>query len=87
MSEDLKKLVAGIAGRMAEFHQSLEVRADELRDAGGDPDVVKKLKGGADAMRDSANIYLSWARHYVSLSQGQALESDEGEEDSPDFQF
>jgi hypothetical protein len=38
-------------------------------------------------MKDSANIYLSWARHYVNLSEGGASEADEGEEDSADFQF
>ncbi len=38
-------------------------------------------------MKDSANIYLSWARHYVKLSDGGASEADEGEEDSADFQF
>ena len=50
-------------------------------------EVVSKLLNGADAMRDSANIYLSWAKHYVNLSEGGASEADEGEEDSVDFQF
>jgi len=42
---------------------------------------------GADAMKDSGNIYVSWARHYVALSEGGAAEAEEGEEDSDDFQF
>jgi len=49
--------------------------------------VAAKLMKGADAMKDSGNIYLSWARHYVALSEGGASEAEEGEEDSPDFQF
>jgi hypothetical protein len=38
-------------------------------------------------MKDSANIYLSWAKHYVALAEGGASEADEGEEDSAGFQF
>jgi hypothetical protein len=49
--------------------------------------VIRKLSLGAGAMKDSGNIYLSWARHYVALSEGGAAEAEEGEEDSDDFQF
>ena len=87
MSDDLRLLMNGISGQMEEFHERLESRAQEMQLTGGDPDVVKKLTMGADAMKDSANIYLSWARHYVALSEGGAAEAEEGEEDSDDFQF
>ena len=87
MSEDLRQLMNGISVQMTQFHDKLESRAQEMQLAGGDPDVVKKLTMGADAMKDSANIYLSWARHYVALSEGGAAEAEEGEEDSDDFQF
>jgi len=87
MSDDLRELMGGISGQMSRFHDKLENRAQEMQLTGGDPDVVKKLTMGADAMKDSANIYLSWARHYVALSEGGAAEAEEGEEDSDDFQF
>lgn len=87
MSDDLRLLMNEISGQMTQFHERLESRAQEMQLTGGDPDVVKKLTMGADAMKDSANIYLSWARHYVALSEGGAAEADEGEEDSDDFQF
>ena len=87
MSDDLRLLMNGISGQMEEFHEGLESRAQQMQLTGGDPDVVKKLTMGADAMKDSANIYLSWARHYVALSEGGAAEAEEGEEDSDDFQF
>ncbi len=87
MSEDLKQQVAAITGQMANFHQSLETTARELELKGEDPEIVTKLMNGADAMKDSANIYLSWARHYVKLSEGEASEAEEGEEDLDDFQF
>lgn len=87
MSQDLRQLMNGISDHMSQFHQMLESRAQEIQVTGGDPEVAKKLSMGADAMKDSGNIYLSWARHYVALSEGGAAEAEEGEEDSDDFQF
>lgn len=87
MSDDLRQLMNGISVQMTQFYDRLESHAQEMHVAGGDPDVVKKLTMGADAMKDSGNIYLSWARHYVALSEGGAAEAEEGEEDSDDFQF
>jgi len=87
MSDDLRQLMDEINRHMSQLHDRLESRANEIELMGGDPEVAKKLSMGADAMKDSANIYLSWARHYVALSEGGAAEADEGEEDSDDFQF
>ncbi|RMH05703.1 MAG: hypothetical protein D6704_08805 [Nitrospirae bacterium] len=86
MNEELRQLMSEIGRHMTQFHQLLERRAQELELLGGDPDVVKKLMTGADAMRDSANIYLSWARHYVTLSErGLTTESEEDEESWDDI--
>ena len=87
MSQDLRELMNGVSNQMTEFNKRLESRAQEMEIAGGDPDVIRKLRLGAGAMKDSGNIYLSWARHYVALSEGGAAEAEEGEEDSDDFQF
>ena len=87
MSQDLRELMNGVSNQMTEFHKRLESQAQEMEIAGGDPDVIRKLSLGAGAMKDSGNIYLSWARHYVALSEGGAAEAEEGEEDSDDFQF
>ena len=87
MNNDLRQLMNEISTHMTQFHERLESRGQEIQLTGGDEDVVKKLISGADAMKDSGNIYLSWARHYVALSEGGAAESEEGEEDSDDFQF
>ena len=87
MSENARQLVQEISRSMSQFHDRLKSRAQELELLGGDTDTVKKLTIGADSMNDSANLYLSWARHYVALSEGGASEADEGEEDSDDFQF
>ena len=87
MSDDLREQMTALTIQMKHFHTSLEVKAREMEMAAGDSEVITKLINGADAMRDSGNIYLSWARHYVNLSEGGASEADEGEEDSADFQF
>ena len=87
MSDEPRQVMGSIKEQMDQFHRLLQQRASEMEIAGGDPEVVTKLIMGADAMKDSGNIYLSWAKHYVALSEGEASESEEGEEDSPDFQF
>ena len=87
MKDDLRQLMNGISAQMTQFHERLASCAEEMQLTGGDPDVIKKLASGSDAMKDSGNIYLSWARHYVALSEGGAAEAEEGEEDSDDFQF
>ena len=87
MTEDLRQQVATLTDQMKQFHVALETRARDIELSGGDAEIVSKLINGTDAMKDSANIYLSWARHYVNLSDGGASEADEGEEDSDDFQF
>jgi len=79
-----RELIGEIATLMAEFSQALERRAAEIEVAGKDPDLAGKLVKGADAMRDSGNIYLSWARHYAAMSEGNAEAADE-EDESEDF--
>ncbi len=87
MNENVKQLVQEISRAMSQFHDRLKSRAQELELLGGDADTIKKLTLGADSMNDSANLYLSWARHYAALSEGEASEADEGEENSDDFKF
>ena len=81
-SEDnvAKELIGEIATLMSEFSKELEHRAAEIEVSGKDPDLAGKLMKGADAMRDSGNIYLSWARHFAAISEGNAEAADEGDE-------
>jgi hypothetical protein len=79
-----RELIGEIATLMSEFSKELERRAAEIEVAAKDPDLGGKLMKGADAMRDSGNIYLSWARHFADISEGKAEAADEGDE-SEDF--
>jgi len=85
-SEDnvARELIGEIATLMSEFSKELERRAAEIEVSGKDPELAGKLMKGADAMRDSGNIYLSWARHFAAMSEGNAEAADEGDE-SEDF--
>jgi hypothetical protein len=84
-SEDntVASVIIEIAALMKEFPEALERRAAEIQLGGKDPDLASKLVKGADAMRDSGNIYLTWARHYAALSAGTSDAADE--EDESDF--
>ena len=85
-SEDnvARELIGEIATLMSEFSKELERRATEIEVTGKDPELAGKLMKGADAMRDSGNIYLSWARHFAAISEGNAEAADE-EDASEDF--
>ena len=80
----LKELLGEIAARLKSYPESMERRAAEIERSAKDPVVAMKLVKGADAMRDSGNIYLSWARHYAALSDGTSDASDDNDE-SDDF--
>ncbi len=81
---EMHPLVERIAAVLAEFPQAMEHRAAGLAASGHDPDVVARLLKGAEAMRDSGSMYLTWARHYDALSEGRPEGVDEADE-RPDF--
>ena len=85
-SEDnvLESMLEEIKALMVRFPKALEQRSADIAATGKDPDVADKLRGGADAMKDSGNIYVSWAQHYVSLASGNP-DATTGEDESEDF--
>jgi len=85
-SEDnvLEGLLEEIKDLMRRFPKALEQRSAEITTAGKDPEVAAKLRSGADAMKDSGNIYVSWAKHYVSLASGNT-DATTDEDETEDF--
>jgi hypothetical protein len=79
----VRELIGEMTTLMKQFPEALERRAVEIQAIGKDPELAQKLVKGADAMRDSGNIYLTWARHYAALSEGNAEAADD--EDEADF--
>jgi len=80
----LESLLEEIKNLLRRFPQALEQRSAEIMASGKDPEVATKLMGGADAMKDSGNIYLSWAKHYVLLASGNT-DATTADDDSEDF--
>lgn len=80
----LEALLEEIKDLMRRFPKALEQRSAEMATAGKDPEVAGKLRSGAEAMKDSGNIYVSWAKHYVSLASGNT-DATSDEDDSEDF--
>jgi hypothetical protein len=80
----LQSLLEEIKDLLVRFPKALERRSAEIAAAGKDPDAAAKLRSGAEAMKDSGNIYVSWAKHYVSLASGNTDASSD-EDETEDF--
>lgn len=79
----LDTLLIEIAGLINEYPKAIERRAAEIQATGKDPELVTKLVKAADTMRDSGNLYLTWAKHYAALAEGNtdALSDEDETED------
>lgn len=64
MSTDIRQSIEAVEQAMESLNQAFERHAEALRA----PEQAKELQQwmtGAQAIRDSGNIYLNWARHYA----------------------
>jgi hypothetical protein len=80
----LDELLREIAGLINEYPKAIERRAAVIQATGKDPELVEKLVKAADTMRDSGNLYLTWAKHYAALAEGNT-DATSGEDESEDF--
>jgi len=80
----LGELLKEIAGLVHEYPKAIERRAAVIQASGKDPELVEKLVKAADTMRDSGNLYLTWARHYAALAEGNTDASSD-EDETEDF--
>ncbi|MBX3318435.1 MAG: hypothetical protein KF890_01010 [Nitrospira sp.] len=87
-SEDntLDALLADIAGLINQYPIAIERQAGFIHATGKDPELAEKLMKAADTMRDSGNLYLTWAKHYALMAKGNTdATSDEDETDDFDI--
>ncbi len=79
----IDELLREITGLINEYPKAIERRAAVIQASGKDPELVEKLVKAADTMRDSGNLYLTWARHYAALAEGNtdALSDEDETED------
>jgi hypothetical protein len=82
---DVQQLVGEMAALIAALAPALRRRAADLAVSGKDTAVVGTLLKGADAIRDSGSMYLTWARHYAALADdcGEGAEETDGSEAVP----
>ena len=86
-SEDnvIDELLKEITGLITAYPKAIERRAAMIQATGKDPELVEKLVKAADTMRDSGNLYLTWAKHYAALAEGNTdASSDEDETEDYD---
>ncbi|HEY5627013.1 MAG TPA: hypothetical protein VIR79_03640 [Nitrospira sp.] len=84
-SEDnvLNELLGQITGLITAYPKAIERQAAIIHATGKDPELVEKLIKAADTMRDSGNLYLTWAKHYAAMAEGNtdaSLDEDETED-------
>lgn len=80
----LDSLLSEIAGLIHEYPKAIERRATVIQTTGKDPELAEKLMKAADTMRDSGNLYLTWAKHYAALAAGNTDASSD-EDETEDF--
>jgi len=85
-SEDnvIDELLKEITGLITAYPKAIERRAALIQATGKDPELVEKLVKAADTMRDSGNLYLTWAKHYAALAEGNTDASSD-EDETEDF--
>ena len=76
----LRQLIGEMTVLMTAFSPALERRATAIEASGKDSELAAKLVKGANVMRDSGNLYLTWARHYAAQAEGNPEAADDADE-------
>ncbi len=82
MTEEIQQSIVEVSRAIEKLNQAFEKRAVTLRQ-GGDSKELQQWMTATNAMRDSGNIYLSWAKHYARTA-GTEVMTDESELDELD---
>jgi hypothetical protein len=78
---EVRQVVGEMAALITALSPALKRCAADLETSGTDAELVDKLLKGADVMRDSGYMYLTWARYYAALSEGR-LDAADGADQS-----
>jgi len=76
MAHDIQQSIAEVARAIEHLNRAFEQYAEDLR-KGGDPQELQQWIKATHAMRDSGNIYLTWAKHYARAGGGGTDEESE----------
>jgi hypothetical protein len=81
MNDDIRRSIQEVAQAMAHVNQAFEDYMGQLQVVGKDPSEIHQVAKNADTLKDSGNIYMSWARHYAGIGgdEGSTEDIDEDE--------
>ncbi|MBI3609493.1 MAG: hypothetical protein HY204_02180 [Nitrospirae bacterium] len=74
--QEIEQSIMEVTRAIESLNRVFEKRADDLRKA-GDADQLQQWTKACQAMRDSGNIYITWARHYARSSEPTAPSEEE----------
>lgn len=80
----IDELLGEISRIIQVYPKALEQRAALIHASGKDPELAEKLVKAADTMRDSGNLYFTWAKHYAAVAKGNTDASSD-EDETEDF--
>lgn len=78
MESEIEQAITRITQAIDNLNQAFDRHAGDLKEA-GDPDGFQQWMTACQAMRDSGNIYLTWAQHYARKSGPPGASDDENE--------
>jgi hypothetical protein len=81
MNDDIRKSIQEVADAMAHVNRAFKDYVAQLHVVGKDPSEIDQIVKNADTLKDSGNIYMSWARHYAGAGgdEGSTEDIDEDE--------
>lgn len=82
MNDDIRRSVQEAQEAMARVNKAFEDYLEDLKGKGSSASDILQVAKNADALKDSGNIYVSWARHYAGMGGDEAstedIDEDEG---------
>ena len=78
--KEIQQSITEVARAIERLNRAFEKRADDLRQA-GDTNGLQEWMKATLAMRDSGNIYLTWAKHYARSTDRNAAADESGHEE------
>jgi hypothetical protein len=78
MNDEIQQSITGIAQAMENLNRAFEKRVEDLRNLGDSAALQQWIKA-TQAMRDSGNIYLTWAKHYARSAGIKTVEHESEE--------
>jgi len=74
----LQQTFSDVRRALAQFHNAFDEQIMERRHQGKEESSVLELTKGMMALKDSAEIYLAWANHYMKqLDKTDEIDMDE----------